>query len=527
MSSCVKDEPFNPGEVVIPDSPLRGLLTLNEINGNGADADKYIELYNNSNAAIDLEGITIGYHNAGTLEYAITWTGAAGRTIAPGAFVLLQGSKGTGDLSTGLSAQQGIFVQMLDSQGDLVDIFMVVEQALRPGDASTTAKSFARIPDGSGLWYFANPTGTPGTTNGTDHTGLTEIIQVQSPTIENIAISPATPTPANAVTVSATVLPVDGTLSSVKLDYYTSADATVQTLNMTNSGTTYSATIPAQVDLTFVYYTITATNSRQGVAAEAGNYFVANAPLVTTGQIYVNECDPQAKQWEFYNPGTSHINIGEWKLTKDNSLTAANNYIFPAGTIIPAGSYIVFTQNVSPGPTFGMSPSSGFKYDLFYPDPSTPGDYILVDTFDNFDANQINQSIPNGYTLGRVTDGNPLICTFSTKSMGASNSTGVVFATVVAAKLSRTPAAPAAGEAVLVTANLTQGSATSFELVYSVNGGPVSTVTMTRTGGTPVTYTGTIPAGAVAGDVVTYSFQVTGNAGSRSAVTATTTYTVL
>jgi hypothetical protein len=139
--------------------------------------------------------------------------------------------------------------------------------------------------------------------------------------------------------------------------------------------------------------------------------------LATIGHVYINECDPNAKQWELYNAESYELNLAGWTMYKDNEYDAASStFVFPAGTTIAAGGYLVLTQNETGSPTFGMSATKGFKYELRNADGVT-----VVDVFDNLGDNIINDNITTGQSLGRLTDGDASIVTFVAGTIGASN----------------------------------------------------------------------------------------------------------
>lgn len=417
VTSCVKDDPYVEPEVPeIPDSPLKGSLVLNEINGCGDDAEKYIELYNNSDAEIDLAGVVIYYNNVSS-EPAVTWIGTTQKISAKG-FLLLKGTKsGTNpghDLSTGLSGTQSINVEIRDENNERVDVFQV------PADANRV-KSYARIPDGTGSWYYDAPTGTPGTTNGNVTTGKMPIVSV--PVITDLVRSIALPTPTDDVVISAKVLAEEGTsLTKVVLEW--TKDALAQTaITMVKDGDIYSATIPMQTNGTIVSYIVVATNNKGGNSVLGDGYTVSDGSTASKGKVYINECDPEKKQWEIYNSEDFDINLTGWKMSKDND---APTFTFGAGTVIAAKGFLVLTQNEDNSPTFGMSATKGFKYDLFNSDDEE------VDSFDNFETNQFNDNIIAGYTVGRRIDGDSQLVTFSKGSMGKTNSDGIIDATASA-----------------------------------------------------------------------------------------------
>lgn len=129
-------------------------LVLNEVNGTGADADKYIELYNNADYEIPLAGVLIKYGTVGSMKDS--WTGQAADKIASKGYFVIQGAKGTyPSLSTGLSAGKNVIVEMYKGETQ-------IDRLQRgPGDdssATPTVKSMGRSPDGTGSWYFMDGT---------------------------------------------------------------------------------------------------------------------------------------------------------------------------------------------------------------------------------------------------------------------------------------------------------------------------------------------------------------------------------
>ncbi|MGN0196235.1 MAG: lamin tail domain-containing protein [Candidatus Cryptobacteroides sp.] len=147
-----------------------GALVINEINGNGGDADKYIELYNGTSEEVSLNGYQLYY------GVDITWQGESTHVIPSKGYLVLKGAKKTGDLQKGLSAGKYIVVKLVDAEGKEVDVF-------QRGDGSGEAvadgeyidKSYSRVPDGSGEWYYTPAEGTAGASNGNDPAGLEKV----------------------------------------------------------------------------------------------------------------------------------------------------------------------------------------------------------------------------------------------------------------------------------------------------------------------------------------------------------------
>jgi len=143
-------------------------LKINEVNGSGADADKYVELYNTGDVEINLAGVTLVYN--GTL----TWTGKTNDKISAAGYKVIKGTKGSGDMSTGLSANNaGVKLEMKAPDGTLLDTYEKPLELTAYPELYNTAHE--RIPDGTGDWYYTpDNVGTPGATNGTSTVGCTK-----------------------------------------------------------------------------------------------------------------------------------------------------------------------------------------------------------------------------------------------------------------------------------------------------------------------------------------------------------------
>ena len=350
-------------------------LVLNEINGNGNDADKYIELYNNSAEAINLNGVTIYYNNLSE-EPEVTWFGVE-QFIAPKSFVLLKGTKYTGDMIKGLSATQGIIVEMVDPDGNRLDIFRIDEDMNRQN-------AYSRIPDGVGKWYLTPFAGTQGATNGTSAAGLTAIPTL--PIITGFSRDVLIPTVTDAVNISATVKAFSGTfLSSVVLKW-TLGGVAQPNIHAAKKGDVYSATIGAQAAGSVVVYTVSATGSDDKSAEVSAGYTVVSEP-VNYHNLVINEIDGNHKFVELYNKGNAAIPLDQVYLVKNDQ--ANNWWTGKAGAVIQPKGYYAVAQttegsNINPDPPAnaseytginGISCSQNVKFELRTPDKT------LLDSF--------------------------------------------------------------------------------------------------------------------------------------------------
>ena len=150
-------------------------LKLNEISGVGADGEKFYELINIGTEKINMEGCQLFYNaNSGTGlatptgDGALTWTGSSSHVIEGGKLLSLVGRNTPGSFTTGLTAGRKIRITFKDPAGNIIDEFVRGEDT---GSFEITDKSYSRVPDGTGSFYFTNP--TPNVTNGTSTSGLT------------------------------------------------------------------------------------------------------------------------------------------------------------------------------------------------------------------------------------------------------------------------------------------------------------------------------------------------------------------
>ena len=162
-------------------------IKINEVSGVGNDPEKFYELINIGEEEICLEGCKI-YYNANsnlggalpTGDGTLTWTGKANHLIQPGELLLLLGrynaiSNPNGEFTTGLTPERILIITLKDPEGNVID------KCIRAKDTDNYAvgreKSFSRIPDGTGLFYFTEP--SPELMNGFSTTELIEVPSTQ------------------------------------------------------------------------------------------------------------------------------------------------------------------------------------------------------------------------------------------------------------------------------------------------------------------------------------------------------------
>ena len=138
-------------------------LVLNELYGAAdADADKFIELYNNGDDPIKLKGVVI------KKDEEETWKGLEGEVIMGHSFFTIVGAKGTTPrgFSSGFSSKKSVLVEIYDPNNNLVDRFQRGEKEDAWGNQSLAkvSGSWSRCPNGTGKFMITD-TPTLGTKN--------------------------------------------------------------------------------------------------------------------------------------------------------------------------------------------------------------------------------------------------------------------------------------------------------------------------------------------------------------------------
>lgn len=154
--------PGSDDEPAADSNPIR----FNELNGN--KPQKYIELYNTSDAAYDITGMSI-IKNGDEPVYVAP----AGTTIAAHGFLTLNSDATdySGGFTAGLSAKKSLKFELFDADGTSVDVF--INPSLAKGNVwdetdpvyngEASKEAYGRKPDGSGAWYMIAL--TPGASN--------------------------------------------------------------------------------------------------------------------------------------------------------------------------------------------------------------------------------------------------------------------------------------------------------------------------------------------------------------------------
>lgn len=156
-------------------------IVLNELSG----ADKFIELYNTTDAEVSLEGVyLVKYDSSKEGGKSTTWTGKAGMKIAAGGYVVLESSDLAdeaegGDpnyayesenhvFKGGLSGKKNVFIELYNAKDEKLSEFKRGEEGAGwnqvSGFNNDKKHTFSRVPNGTGEWAYADP--TKGAANG-------------------------------------------------------------------------------------------------------------------------------------------------------------------------------------------------------------------------------------------------------------------------------------------------------------------------------------------------------------------------
>jgi len=212
------------------------------------------------------------------------------------------------------------------------------------------------------------------------------------------------------VTVTATVsalVPV-----TVKL-LYTAGSASEASVDMVGSGETYTGVIPGQPVGTVVKYHVEAITTAGSMSSSEMTYTVAEKPAEPQ-TLFINEVNCGTKQFEIYNASDKAVDIAGYVFKKDDS----GDWEVPAGKgNIPAKGFLVYTAknpDFNEGPSFGISGTKGFKLTMLK-------DGEIVDEIDNSATLETFQTVPDGFSLSRKTDGGSEWVLVEGGTMGYSN----------------------------------------------------------------------------------------------------------
>ena len=437
--SCVKNDPYEE----VGSSELKGNLFLNEVNGTGGpsqlDTEKYVELYNKTNTAINLKDFSLDY---GGTE---TWRGRADDEIPAQGYKLIKGSKTTyPGLSTGLSSRNAnVNLTLLDPDGNIVDYYEKTEDL---NGKPLESMDHMRIPDG-GKWYYVEISAqSPGTANLSDpnHPSIRGAMPAMEKglRIEEVVVSNTRPTPDDAVTIAAKITDVNQ-ITSVVLKWKKNgiSQTDINMVQMTTSATfpeyPFWATIDQQPDGTTVEWSVEAANNKGNTATESGT-ITWTAEIIDYSGLKLNEVsgvgDDGDKFYELINLGSSDINLAGCTLhynangstggvlpTGDGNLTWTGS----ASQVVEAGKLFVLMGRNQPGSfTTGLTAQRILIITLKDPAGNTLDRCIRAEDTGKYEFTD--------NSFSRIPDGTgPFFFTTPTPNvMNGSNATGLVLVPV-------------------------------------------------------------------------------------------------
>ena len=394
-----------------------------EDSNDGDPYEDWFEIYNGGGNAIDIGGMYVSDGKDDITMYQIPSTEPSLTTIQPGDFLivwcdkeLLQGVLHV-DFALGSGGED---IVLTESDG-----LTIVDQLTF--EAQTTDISYGRNPDGSDTWeYFSTP--TPGATNSSTQPNV-------APMIMSVSRSPQSPSPVDAVTITAVVTDDYG-LDSVSVYYKIHEDSSFVQLVMNSAAVdTFSATIGAQSDSTTVSYYIEAVDNSGLVSLEPSDastttlsYTVSLAAYVPPS-LLINEflasndscCTDENGEYddfiEIYNADDEAVDIGGMYIT--DGLDAPTTWQIPTTapdttTIDPGGFLLLWADKQSEQGILHVEiklSGDGEQIGLFTSDATNN---IPIDTL-TYDAQTTDIS------KGRKPDGSNTWEFFTTPTPGASN----------------------------------------------------------------------------------------------------------
>jgi hypothetical protein len=327
-TGCVKDEVYVDTNTVVSQS----VLVINEVASNNGDPNPdWIEIYNPSNAEVDISGF--GLYDKPTA--ASSYKFPAGTKIAPKGYIVYV--CGTGGATFSISSTNGETVYFFDASGATVDEVAVPIIGL--------GISYARIPDGGTTWSMANPT------KGTANSNTNEPPAINATLITSLNDN-------SDYDYSVSVTDASG-VRDVKLYLENGTDVKYVEMAPLANGI-YKYKIPAMTGGTTLKYYIAATD-------ETGkkSYFPTTAPATPASIVITNG------PVQFISLGISNenptdmeaVNFAVKAFDKGSVKSISLYYIINNGT---TPTEVVLVNNITTGLWTGTIPGQPEKTDIKY-----------------------------------------------------------------------------------------------------------------------------------------------------------------
>lgn len=166
--------------------------------------------------------------------------------------------------------------------------------------------------------------------------------------ISNVSFTPATVTPDDIVTVTATITALKG-VETVTLFYKVNVESYTSLIMTAGSDDTYAANIPKQDDKTDVTFYINVITSGGIENQSAEKTYNVGAIPPNYAAIILNEVDGNKKFVELYNNSDNPVNISGMAIIKNGTSLkyedGTPSWVVPTGIIIPARGFGVIKCN--------------------------------------------------------------------------------------------------------------------------------------------------------------------------------------
>ncbi len=174
------------------------------------------------------------------------------------------------------------------------------------------------------------------------------------PNIHNIGRIPGTPGPNEAVVVFADITDESAVTNDALYYAVNSPTGFTEVAHDSVVGTTYFYTLPGQPLGTQVFYFLWAQDdSGASAVSDTFSYTVMELPPVKINEVMYDLAndgsqgsEPYGEWIELYNAGAQDVDLSGWILTdiNDPDTTYEGRFVFPNGTILPAGGFLVLTH---------------------------------------------------------------------------------------------------------------------------------------------------------------------------------------
>lgn len=336
--------------------------------------DDWLEIYNPSAVAVDLQGLYISDSIDELTKHAFTQS----LVISPGGFLVIwaddEPEQGPNHLPFKLSGDGEALVLVAADGVSVIDSYTFGPQE--------DGVSEGRLPDGGPTWVKFPSSPTPGRSN------------MVAPTILAVQHQPLLPQANEPVQVSATITD-DGTIAAATLFYRVDGGNWISLTMNTEEENHYVVDIPGQPDDALVDYYIEAQDDSGDITYhptdapdQTRRYLVGyEAPAIRINELMAennstledpDELDEYPDWFELYNAGTEPVDLSGYHLTDD--LSSPTRFTIPAGITLQPGAFLLFFADDDPSQgsnhvNFRLE-KSGETLAIFEPNGAAPVDYI-------------------------------------------------------------------------------------------------------------------------------------------------------